>query len=37
MVALQAGSIVRVSLEEAVGSLKLVEPDLYDVARVFFE
>ncbi|HEX4867788.1 MAG TPA: ATP-dependent 6-phosphofructokinase [Acidimicrobiales bacterium] len=37
MVALQAGSIVRVSLEEAVGSLKLVEPELYEVARVFFE
>jgi len=37
MVALQGGRIVRVSLEEAVGSLKLVEPDLYDVARVFFE
>ena len=37
MVALQGGRIVRVSLEEAVGSLKLVEPELYDVARVFFE
>jgi phosphofructokinase-like protein len=37
MVALQAGSIVRVPLEAAVGSLKLVEPELYDVARVFFE
>jgi len=37
MVALQAGSIVRVPLSEAVGSLKLVDPDLYDVARVFFE
>jgi len=37
MVALQGGDIVRVPLEEAVGSLKLVDPDLYDVARVFFE
>lgn len=37
MVALQAGSVVRVPLAEAVGSLKLVDPELYDVARVFFE
>ncbi len=36
MVALRAGSIVRVPLEEAVGELKLVDPELYDVARVFF-
>jgi ATP-dependent phosphofructokinase / diphosphate-dependent phosphofructokinase len=36
MVALRAGSIVRVPLEEATGELKLVDPDLYDVARVFF-
>src|SRR5690606_13452460 len=37
MVALQAGSIVRVPLEAAVGELKLVDPELYDVAAVFFE
>jgi 6-phosphofructokinase 1 len=37
MVALQAGSIVRVPLEEAVGTLKLVDPDLYSTASVFFE
>jgi ATP-dependent phosphofructokinase / diphosphate-dependent phosphofructokinase len=36
MVALRAGSIVRVPLAEATGELKLVDPDLYDVARVFF-
>jgi 6-phosphofructokinase 1 len=36
MVALQAGEIVPVSLAEAVGTLKTVDPDLYDVARVFF-
>ncbi len=36
MVALQAGNIVPVPLAEAVGTLKLVDPDLYDVARVFF-
>jgi len=37
MVALQAGSVVRVPLAEAVGELKLVDPELYDVAQVFFE
>jgi 6-phosphofructokinase 1 len=37
MVALQCGSIVRVPLSEAVGELKLVDPDLYGVAQVFFE
>jgi 6-phosphofructokinase 1 len=36
MVALRCGEIVRVPLAEAVGELKLVSPDLYDVARVFF-
>jgi len=36
MVALQAGEVVRVPLSDAVGELKLVDPDLYDVARVFF-
>jgi 6-phosphofructokinase 1 len=36
MVALQGGSVVRVSLEEAVGTLKLVDPELYEVAQVFF-
>jgi 6-phosphofructokinase 1 len=36
MVALRCGEIVRVPLAEAVGELKLVSTDLYDVARVFF-
>ena len=36
MVALRAGEIVRVPLAEATGELKLVDPKLYDVARVFF-
>jgi phosphofructokinase-like protein len=36
MVALEAGSIVRVPLAEAVGELKLVDPELYEVAAVFF-
>jgi 6-phosphofructokinase 1 len=36
MVALRAGEIVRVPLAEATGQLKLVDPELYDVARVFF-
>ncbi|MCC5952487.1 MAG: 6-phosphofructokinase [Acidimicrobiia bacterium] len=36
MVALQGGEIVRVSLAEAVGTLKLVDPSLYEVAQVFF-
>ena len=37
MVALQADHIVRVPLAEAVGELKLVDPELYEVAQVFFE
>ena len=37
MVALQAGHVVRVPLAEAVGQLKLVDPELYGVAQVFFE
>mgnify|MGYP001333532829 CR=1 FL=1 len=37
MVALQGGAIVRVPLAEAVGELKLVDPQLYGVAQVFFE
>ena len=37
MVALQAGHVVRVPLSEAVGELKLVDPELYGVAQVFFE
>jgi 6-phosphofructokinase 1 len=37
MVALQGGSVVRVPLAEAVGELKLVDPELYGVAQVFFE
>jgi len=36
MVALRAGDIVRVSLSEAVGSSKAVDPKLYEVAEVFF-
>jgi 6-phosphofructokinase 1 len=36
MVALRAGDIVRVPLAEATGELKLVDPKLYDVARLFF-
>jgi 6-phosphofructokinase 1 len=36
MVALRAGAIVRVPLADAVGALKLVDPELYEVARVFF-
>ena len=36
MVALQCGSIVRVSLGEAVGTLKTVTPDLYELAETFF-
>ena len=37
MVALQADRVVRVPLAEAVGELKLVDPELYGVAQVFFE
>jgi 6-phosphofructokinase 1 len=36
MVALRAADIVRVPLAEATAELKLVDPALYDVARVFF-
>ena len=36
MVALRASKIVRVPLAEATGELKLVDDELYDVARVFF-
>ena len=36
MVALRAGDIVRVPLSEATAELKLVDPDLYAVAEVFF-
>jgi phosphofructokinase-like protein len=36
MVALQAGEIVRVPLDDATGELKLVDDELYDVARAFF-
>ncbi len=36
MVALRCGSIVRVPLAEATGELKLVDDELYEVARVFF-
>lgn len=36
MVALRCGDIVRVPLTEATGELKLVSPELYDVAKVFF-
>lgn len=36
MVALHAGRIVRVPLKEATGELKLVDDELYEVAKVFF-
>ena len=36
MVALRAGDIVRVPLGAATAELKLIAPDLYDVASVFF-
>jgi 6-phosphofructokinase 1 len=36
MVALRAGKIVRVPLGEATDELKLVDPDVLDVAKVFF-
>jgi 6-phosphofructokinase 1 len=36
MVALRCGSVVRVSLREATGELKLVDEELFEVARVFF-
>ena len=36
MVALRSGQIVRVPLDEATTELKLVDDDLYDVARTFF-
>lgn len=36
MVALRCGSVVRVPLREATGELKLVDDELYEVARVFF-
>ncbi len=36
MVALRAGNIVRVPLSAGTTELKLIDPDLYDVASVFF-
>lgn len=36
MVALQCGAIVRVPIDDAVKELKLVDPELYDVASIFF-
>ncbi|MGH9231010.1 MAG: 6-phosphofructokinase [Acidimicrobiales bacterium] len=36
MVALRAGGIVRVPLRAGTAELKLIDPDLYDVASVFF-
>jgi ATP-dependent phosphofructokinase / diphosphate-dependent phosphofructokinase len=36
MVALRAGDIVRVPLQEATAELKLVDPRVYDVAKTFF-
>jgi ATP-dependent phosphofructokinase / diphosphate-dependent phosphofructokinase len=36
MVALRCGRIERLPMIDAVGELKLVEPELYDVAKVFF-
>jgi ATP-dependent phosphofructokinase / diphosphate-dependent phosphofructokinase len=36
MVALRCGRVVRAPLAEAVGELKVVDPELYEVAKVFF-
>jgi ATP-dependent phosphofructokinase / diphosphate-dependent phosphofructokinase len=36
MVALRAGKIVRVPLKEATAELKRVDPEIYEVAKVFF-
>jgi 6-phosphofructokinase 1 len=36
MVALRCGSVVRVPLGDATDELKLVDPELYEVAKVFF-
>src|SRR5918998_6967225 len=36
MVALRAGDIVRVALADATSELKLVDPEVYEVAEVFF-
>lgn len=36
MVSLQGNEVVAISLEEAIGTLKMVDQDLYDLARVFF-
>jgi phosphofructokinase len=36
MVALQCGQIVRVPIADAVGTLKIVDPALYELATVFF-
>jgi 6-phosphofructokinase 1 len=36
MVALRCAKIVRAPLSEATGELKLIDPELYDVAKVFF-
>jgi ATP-dependent phosphofructokinase / diphosphate-dependent phosphofructokinase len=36
MVALQGGDIVRAPLADATAELKLIDPNLYDVASVFF-
>ncbi len=36
MVALQGNEIRTVPLEQGIGSLKMVDQDLYDIARVFF-
>ena len=36
MVSLSGNEIIDVPLEKAVGKLKTVGPDLYDVAKIFF-
>jgi 6-phosphofructokinase len=36
MVALQGNEIVRVPIAEGVGSLKTIDPKIYEVAEVFF-
>jgi 6-phosphofructokinase 1 len=36
MVALRCGQVVRLPMVEAVGELKLVDPEIYEVAKIFF-
>ena len=36
MVALQGNEIVTIPLEQGIGELKMVDDELYDIAKVFF-